>query len=327
MTHSSPAAWPDAHVTVAICTCNRAALLTQTLEACQRLIQPTDATWALLVVDNNSTDTTRDVVAAFAERLPLRYLHEPAQGLTFARNRVLDEVQGGHILFTDDDVLVEPTWLVAFVEATRANQEAGIFGGPIEPWFATELDPDLVSAFPLLARGFCGMDAELFRRNGGVPYGANMGFRRDVIGPARFRLDLGHSASFQGGGEETELCGRLIAAGARSMWVPSMRLEHYVEPRRTTLGYLKRYYADGARRQVRVEFTPSQASRRVSAHRWMLKKWASSFVRQHYYQLAGQRRRALECLRDRVEWQGRISEVRRIMQTQTAPAGNVRPDQ
>src|SRR5512143_830758 len=101
-------------LTVAICTWNRSALLEQTLERMTRLVAPSGCTWELLVINNNSTDATESVIARFEARLPIRGVFETQPGLSNARNRAVREAGGEYVLFTDDDVLVDPDWLVAY---------------------------------------------------------------------------------------------------------------------------------------------------------------------------------------------------------------------
>ena len=148
----------------------------------------------MLVVDNGSTDNTRAVAESFSSRLPIRVVEETTPGLSSARNRALAEAATSHVLFTDDDVLVEDGWLHAFAEAVARYPDAAVFGGPIEPWFPVPPDPELVAAFPALGSGFCGLDHR--RRLGPIPaplevFGANMGFRRDALGDLRFDPRLG----------------------------------------------------------------------------------------------------------------------------------------
>ena len=102
---------PAPKVTVAIPTYNRAAFLRQTLAGIAAQRFPREA-FEVLVIDNNSTDETRAVVAEFAgERPAPRHLLETKQGLDFARNRAVAEARGEIIVFGDDDILVETDWL------------------------------------------------------------------------------------------------------------------------------------------------------------------------------------------------------------------------
>src|SRR3954454_24769386 len=98
-------------ISIAIPTWNRSAVLRKTLEHLT-LLEPVDGVeWELLVVDNNSTDDTPKVLAEFADRLPLRALHEPIPGKSSAANLAVREARGEYILWSDDDVFVDPDWL------------------------------------------------------------------------------------------------------------------------------------------------------------------------------------------------------------------------
>lgn len=99
--------------TLAFCTYNRANLLEKTpnsLSHCQSPYGP----WEFLLIDNNSSDRPASVAHSFADKLPLRYLHEPEQGLSAARNRARHECRGDVLLFTDDDVRFDKGLLRAY---------------------------------------------------------------------------------------------------------------------------------------------------------------------------------------------------------------------
>src|SRR6185436_17449387 len=126
-------------VTVAICTWNRAELLRQTLEQMCALRIPAGVEWELIVVDNNCTDDTPQVVARFTDRLPVQRVVELRQGQSNARNRAMQVARGDLLVWTDDDVLVDEAWLSAYVAAAERWPLADFFGGLITPWF--ESDP------------------------------------------------------------------------------------------------------------------------------------------------------------------------------------------
>ncbi len=145
---------PGLQVTVAICTWNRCDLLRQTLEQMTRLLIPAGLEYEILVVDNNSTDATEQVVTSFATRLPVRYVFESTPGKSFACNRAMRETRGDYILWTDDDVLVAETWLEAFMAGVQQFPEAAAFGGTIVPWFTAPPDPEMCDAFLPWELGF-----------------------------------------------------------------------------------------------------------------------------------------------------------------------------
>src|SRR6478609_6300178 len=103
-----------AELVVAICTFRRREGLERTLSALARTQRP-DVTVAVLVVDNDpdgSAAWLRDRTDLVP--VPLRYAHEPRSGLTYARNRAIDEVRGATaIVFLDDDEAPSEAWLCA----------------------------------------------------------------------------------------------------------------------------------------------------------------------------------------------------------------------
>ena len=97
-------------ITVILCTLNRCQSLAETLESIAISTLPDSVDWEILVVDNNSTDHTREVVEEFGRRYPdrFRYIFEPRPGKSYALNAGIREAQGEILAFTDDDVTVEP---------------------------------------------------------------------------------------------------------------------------------------------------------------------------------------------------------------------------
>lgn len=315
------------NVTVAICTWNRATLLDQTLAAMANLIIPSGIEWELLVVDNNGTDNTDEVVARHSRRLPLRMLREERKGKSNAANLALDSSAGELILWTDDDVLVEPEWLTRFAEAADRHPEAAIFGGVIDPWFPEPPDPELVAAFPALANGFCGLDHGI--EEGPLPadaqvWGANMGFRRSAVAGIRFDTTLGPSPMAittngrtshlsVGGGEEVRFIRSVQERGGEVVWVPSMRLRHYVAPERMRLGYLSASYTEKGRILVRESGVPS-GPRLLGTPRWVLKKWLEARARSATCLWSGRRIEGLTWLRKACYYQGIFHECRAARQ-------------
>lgn len=101
------------NITVILCTYNRCESLAKALESAAALRLPESVEWEVLVVDNNSTDQTREVVEAFCRRHTgrFRYLFERQQGKSYALNAGIREAGGNVLAFTDEDVTVEPPWL------------------------------------------------------------------------------------------------------------------------------------------------------------------------------------------------------------------------
>src|SRR6516162_11213107 len=95
----------ECDVSVIICTYNRQHLLKAALKSI--LSQQADGLrYEVVVVDNNSTDDTRQVIETFMGRgaTNLRYLFEGRQGLSYARNAGVAVSRSPIVAFTDDDV-------------------------------------------------------------------------------------------------------------------------------------------------------------------------------------------------------------------------------
>lgn len=236
-------------VTVAILTYNRADFLQQTLEGIGQQEFPRDH-FEVLVVDNNSTDRTRAVVAALAAQRPApRYVLETKQGLDHARNRAIQEARGNLIVFADDDILVKPNWLAQLVVPLLADhaRRIGAIGGEVIPVFPDGLPPWVAEWHaPLAFRPDTGpLDAKH------SPMGANLAVPRWVfeqVGPFSTALDRTGKNLFGGG--DAELIRRVRAAGLEVWFAPDAAVKHQMPASRTTFRYAARHAFDSARSRV-----------------------------------------------------------------------------
>jgi hypothetical protein len=221
------------------------------------MVVPDGLSWEIVLVDNASTDATSSVVATHRGDLPIRYVMEPQQGLAHARNRGVAEASGEILLFTDDDVLVEPGWLTEHVKAARAHPEALAFGGPIEPWFEAE-PPEWISRHLHLLEGVYAIRelGESIRtlRPGELPFGANVGFRACVFDDRSFDPKLGRTPDEMLSGEETALLWELQSRQPDSiLWVGLARVRHFIPAERLTKGYVRSFYHGIGRTRVRMQ--------------------------------------------------------------------------
>src|SRR5690349_1483083 len=102
-------------ITVAICTYNRARYLPHAIES---LVGQSLAAsqFEILIVDNASTDPTHEVVKRYLPKLSnLRYLYEPRQGLSHARNTAWQSAEGKYVAYLDDDAQANPHWLIGIL--------------------------------------------------------------------------------------------------------------------------------------------------------------------------------------------------------------------
>lgn len=94
-------------ISIIICTYNRSVLLVKTLQSLLSLENLHQA--EIIVVDNHSKDDTASVTKRFMEtegaEMDIRYLLEPVQGLSAARNTGILASKSPIIAFLDDDAI------------------------------------------------------------------------------------------------------------------------------------------------------------------------------------------------------------------------------
>jgi glycosyltransferase involved in cell wall biosynthesis len=237
------------HISVIICTYNRARIFRETLESFLSVQLPSDATTELLIVDNNSKDDTAAVAEEFRQRAPalIRYVHEPTPGLSYARNCGIRATTADLVAFVDDDVYFEPTWLVEMLKLFREHPEAMCAGGRSIPLFEAGR-PEWVSDNLLTLYGSTNSgDAVKRMVYPEHPFGLNMMFRRRVFDTVGlFDPSLGRIGTSLLSNEETELFYRIHNAELPVLYTPHAVLHHRIAPERTQKQWvLKRYYWQG----------------------------------------------------------------------------------
>jgi len=243
-------------ITVILCTYNRCQSLVNTLEDVAASKLEDSVEWEVLVVDNNSKDRTREVVAEISRRYPgrFRYLFEPQQGKSYALNTGVREARGHVLAFVDDDVAVEPTWLQNLTAPLDGGKWAGAGGRTLLPgafsppeWMTMEgrdSQGDVLAALFDIGPEPC----ELNR----PPYGTNMAFRREMFEKhGLFRTDLGPQPGSEIRSEDTEFGRRLMAAGEKLRYEPSAIAYHPVHENRMQKSFFLRWHFDFGRAMVR----------------------------------------------------------------------------
>ncbi|HLY39668.1 MAG TPA: glycosyltransferase family 2 protein [Terracidiphilus sp.] len=207
-------------VTVVICTRNHPRALRSCLEAVHRLDpQPDD----LLVVDNSGGDPDTRTVA---DEFQARYICEPIQGLSRARNRALNESSSEIIAFLDDDAVPTPAWLDQILVPFADPLVASVTGETIAPDAVTP-------AQPCPSRVVSQELPQWFEMAnfGGLGFGTNMALRRRFCtGWKVFDERLGRGTPLWIA-EESHAFAQLISRGYRAVHVPAAIVLHPEKPR------------------------------------------------------------------------------------------------
>ena len=231
-------------VSVVVCTYNRAELLRSALQTlCEQTINKSD--YEVLVVDNNSQDSTPNLTKTFCQNYPnIRYFLETRQGLSHARNRGWQEAKGLYVAYVDDDCKMPTQWLkIAMRIIDRIAPTA--FGGPAyafynspKPyWWQDKYGTYELSPVPRPLRPF-----EYLQGN-------NIFFRRKVLECMNgFDAGLGMSDKNLGYHEETELQRRIRKTMPHKLihYDPNLHVFHLVRPEKMTLRWIiNSFFASG----------------------------------------------------------------------------------
>ncbi|MCB4811369.1 glycosyltransferase family 2 protein [Methylovorus menthalis] len=235
-------------LTVIVCTRNRAKSLAKFLDSATALHTPEGLNWEFIIVDNGSSDNTMEVVASFADRLPIRCVREETPGLSNARNCGVREAQGAYICWTDDDVILDTEWLVSYAESFRKHPEAVIFGGRVIPvleaptptWFKNAM-----AVWPLnsitATRDFGDEEIPLDFKKGLNPWGANFAVRTAEQKQHLYNPQLGVAPTHKRTGEEVDVMYKMVQKGASGWWVPGSKVLHQIPLKRQSLAYIYEY--------------------------------------------------------------------------------------
>jgi glycosyltransferase involved in cell wall biosynthesis len=241
-------------LSVLMATYNRATKLAVVLDAYLRL-DPPPGGWHLFIVDNGSTDETKQVVASFRERLPLTYLFEPRRGKNMALNSTLPKVQGDLIVFTDDDAPPKLDWLTQLRSSADAHPEFSIFGGVTLPEWEAPPEDWILSWAPLIpAYAITSPDLKEGPTTYHNVYGLNMAIRRDVFNAGyRFDETIGPRGKDYPMGSETEILQRLTQAGHQAWHCENAIVRHMIDKSQMSEKWVMRRAGRFGRGQFRLE--------------------------------------------------------------------------
>jgi succinoglycan biosynthesis protein ExoM len=233
---------PD--VSVCVPTYRRPESLARLLASLARLKLAAGPTLEILIVDNDPQRSAAATARSLGDFPHLvRWLEEPRRNLAHARNRAIDEASGRWLAFIDDDEIADEHWLAAHWQ--RAAE------GDCDGWFG-----------PVLARleedvsGW--LDLADFYARPRHPTGTLLGRTSLRTGNAFVRRALFEGRRFdpafgRSGGEDSELFGRMLRAGARFCWCDEAIVTELVPAARYRLGWLGRRAFRGGVVHTRIE--------------------------------------------------------------------------
>ncbi len=174
-------------------------------------LDSTDLNLEVVVVDNNSNDTTRRHLESYGNRI--RLLHESEPGASAARNRGILACGHEFIAFTDADCVVDEKWL-QFLIPPLLDESVGAVGGSIDAY-----NP----ANPVERFGEVICDHNTAINSARLPYvmSGNCALRKSVL------VNIGLFDNELKGGHDVDLAWRLGSWGYALLFAPEARIRHH----------------------------------------------------------------------------------------------------
>jgi GT2 family glycosyltransferase len=239
--------------TVAIRVYNPGSRLVEILEQLHDQVGVDDRAWEILVVDNNSSDGTRERIAAIQAEWdrpwPLRYCLETRQGAIFARQRAIREARGQWIGFLDDDNFPAADWVAESIAFGADHPQAGAYSSRISGDFECDPPPRferIMQFLPVIERDeiICFTQGRYSRRLV-LPPGAGLVVRRsawlDAV-PENLRLSGPVGQSLAAKGEDLEGLSYIKQGGWEIWFNPKMQISHRILAHRLERTYLMSFF-------------------------------------------------------------------------------------
>ncbi|HDY7456571.1 TPA: glycosyltransferase [Vibrio vulnificus] len=239
-------------LSIGVCTYNRVDIINDCIGAILSSVSNSEIANSsdveLIVIDNNSTDGTSEVLKSSCDFLygNFKYILEEKQGLSHARNRFLEESRGELLLFLDDDALLSKSAIEEYIHVADKNPHIYFFGGMVceekfegKPgWF----DSHFHMAYSILDLG--SITSKFPKKLG--PIGANFMIRRSIVANIKFRTDLGRVGGSLLSGEETDFLVRAGINSNNSLYVGRASVVHCFSRERYTKEWaVKRFQLNG----------------------------------------------------------------------------------
>lgn len=235
-------------LSVVICTYNGEHRLPKVLDCLLAQIGTDYLAWEVIVVDNNSTDGTAQVVEAYRQQwpqdIPLRYAFEQRQGAGYARQYAVTLARSPLIGFLDDDNHPALIWVVAAHRFGRAHPQAGAFGSRIRGNFETTPPPNFERIGSLLALTERGADPLVYVPHQKVlPPAAGLVVRRQAWRESvPEQLTLADAIGSRAAGEDLEVVLHMQRHGWEIWYNPAMRMQHEIPASRFERDYLLKLF-------------------------------------------------------------------------------------
>ena len=250
--------------------------------------------YEIVLVDNNCTDNTRLVCEQFAADhtdVVFRYVEEPEQGLSAARNKGIQEAHGDIVVYVDDDALVDTHYLKDYADWFEQHPETMAAGGPIQPMYEEGDEPDWMTPYTraLLTAWMNYGDKVREYPKGRYPGGGNAAYRKEVFDQVGlFNTALGRKGGNLMGSEEKDIFAKMHELGMQVLYLPSPVLHHSIPSYKLEEDYFNRLTTQMgiSERQRTLAISKAEYSKRLFLEAI---KWGGTIVLWLRYLMVGQK--------------------------------------
>lgn len=237
-------------LTLIIPTFNRSRLLCECLNSVFRAARPENMNITVVVVDNNSSDNTKEAVQPFLKRgdLACKYLFVGRQGRSAALNDAIAQTNSELVGIIDDDEQMDPAWFeVAYREFT-ADPALDFIGGQCCPNWEIPAPDWLPQAYSGAVQIVLRPERVEFTPEWDeILMGGNAVIRRSTLQKVLpYPEQLGKKGNkILLGGEDEAIHHRLLELGARGVNVPDLVIHHWIPAERLTKSYFRKWAIGG----------------------------------------------------------------------------------
>lgn len=235
-------------VSIIICCYNSASRLPETLRHLSKQETPDGGLqWEVIVVDNASTDDTKEVAIQewrkYSLEVPLKVVVENAPGLSYARQKGVEVSRYEYLIFCDDDNWLEANYVSLVNKFMQDNPKVGVVGGCGEE--VCEIDPpawfeDLKGAYAIGKQAL--YTSDVFER--GYVYGAGSAIKKTALNELtnlKFSSLLSdRKGNVLSSGGDGELCFAIQLRGYKVFYFDELRFKHFIPKEKLTDEYITR---------------------------------------------------------------------------------------
>ena len=239
-------------ISVIICTYNRDKFIGEALNCLAKQTVPSEK-FEIIVVDNRSTDNTASIAKKFIAEHPelqVKYVMEPNKGLSFARNRGIQEARAAIITYIDDDAEVTPNFLESIVQFMSANSSVVGVGGKVIPKYSESEEPEWISKYldGFVGRMDFGDKPKPFDSTMKYPTGCNMTYTKEIL-----QKTGGFNNELTFRSDDKYIFHQVSKLSGKIYYVPGAMLYHNIDNDRLSFpNFKKLFLKSGNEEKIRV---------------------------------------------------------------------------